>query len=90
MKLSAILAATALIATLGVSTSASAQDYRRDARYEQSDRRDYVDYRTDRADHRRDYRDYRHGNGRRYGVNWHRRNCHAEYRHHHRVTVCYR
>lgn len=84
MKLSAILAATALIATLGFSTAASAQDYRRDARYEQGDRR------NDRAYHRSDYRDYRHGNRQRHGVNRHSRNCHAEYRHHRRVTVCYR
>ncbi len=86
MKLTHFLAAATMIAGLGVSTAASAQDYRHDGRYERRDHRGY----DDRRDYRDDRRHYGHDRGRHQGWNRHHRRCHAEYRHHHRVTVCYR
>ena len=82
-----------MVAGLGVSTSASAQyyggrgdtyDHRDDRRY---DRRD--DWRDGRRDWRGDHRGYGYDRGRRYGWGNNRR-CHTEWRHHRRVTVCYR
>lgn len=91
MKLTHLFAAATMIAGLGISTAASAQDYRQDGRYDRHDDRRY-DNGGDRRDDRRDYRDDRrhYDNGTRYGGNRHARRCHTEYRHHRRVTVCYR
>lgn len=76
MKITHFIAAGLMIAGLGVSTAASAQDYRGD--------------RYDRRDDRRDYRGDHRGYGNRgYGYN-NRRRCHTEYRHRRPVTVCYR
>ncbi|MDO7842822.1 hypothetical protein [Sphingomonas immobilis] len=78
-----------MVAGLGISTSASAQyyggrgynyDHRDDRRYDRYDRRDW-------RDGRRGY--YGYDRGRRYGWGNNRR-CHTEWRHHRRVTVCYR
>lgn len=82
MKIMHLIAAATMVVGLGVSNAASAQDYRGD-RYQRDDRRD--DRRYDRRDDRRHYGNDR---GRRYGH--HGRRCHTEYRHHRRVTVCYR
>lgn len=76
MKITHLIAAATMIAGLGVATAADAQGYR--------------DYRHDRHERRYDrgYHGY-HGydRGRGYGE---RSRCHTEYRHHRRVTVCYR
>lgn len=74
MKITHLLAAATMIAGLGMSTAASAQDYRHDNRYE----------------HRGDRREYRGNDHGHYGWNHHPRRCHSEFRHHRRVTVCYR
>jgi hypothetical protein len=77
-----------MVAGLGVSTSASAQYYGgRGDNYDQRDDRRY-DHRDDRRDWRDDHRGYGYDRGRRYG--WNHRACHTEWRHHRRVTVCYR
>lgn len=83
MKIAHLIAAATMFAGLGVSTAASAQDYRHD-------RYDRYEGRSDRRyDHRDDRR--RYGNDRRRSYSGYRnRRCHAEYRHHRRVTVCYR
>ena len=86
MKITHLIAAGLMVAGLGVtSTAASAQDYRGDRGYDHRDDRRY-DHRDDRRYDRRDYRDH----GRHYGWNNHQRRCHTEWRHHRRVTVCYR
>lgn len=78
MKLTHLIAAGLMVAGLGVSTAASAQDYRGDGpRY---------DHRYDDRGDRRDWRDRGHY----YGGDRHRPRCHTEWRHHRRVTVCYR
>lgn len=102
MKIIRMLAAAGLVvASLGVSTVAEAKDHRdtRGDRYEQRydrDGREDRDYRGDR-DHRgygddHGYRDkrYRHDNGRHRGNAYGHRRCRTEYRHHRRVTICYR
>jgi len=80
MKLAKIIAAAGLtVAAVTMSASADAQSYRhRTSSYEQRyDRHD----RWDRGHHR----------GPQLGWNRHnRRNCHTSWRHHRRVTVCYR
>ncbi|MDF0487173.1 hypothetical protein PX554_03445 [Sphingomonas sp. H39-1-10] len=103
MKSFKIAAALGLmVAGLGVSTGASAQDYRRD--HHGYDRRDYRGdhrgWRGDRHDWRGDRRGYygphrgyygpHRGYG--YGNGWGRggRDCRVTWRHHRRVTVCYR
>lgn len=78
MKITHLIAAGLMVAGLGVSTAASAQDYRGD-RYE---------HRGDRRDYRNDHRGY---GDRGRGRGWNNaRRCHTEYRHHRRVTVCNR
>ena len=94
MKITHLIAAGLMVAGLGVSsTAASAQDYRGDRGYDQrydrhDDRRDDRGYdrRDDRGYDRRDYREH----GRHYGWNGHQRRCTTQWRHHRRVTVCYR
>ncbi len=82
MKFTHLIAAGLMIAGLGVtSTAASAQDYRGDRGHGQ---------RYDRRDDRNHGRHYRGDRGRHYGWNNHGRNCRVEWRHHRRVTVCYR
>lgn len=76
MKITHLIAAGLMVAGLGVSTAASAQDYRGDRYEHRGDRRDYRD-------------DHRGRDNRGYGYNRHRR-CHTEYRNHRRVTVCNR
>jgi len=87
MKIRNILATAGLaIAVLGVSTSASAQNYNGgDRHYDRS-----YDHRSDRRDDRRDDRrgDRRYDHGRHYGWDRHHRNCRVEWRHHHRVNIC--
>ena len=83
MKTTNILVAAGLIvASLGMSTAADAQQYRGD-RYDHHDRAG-----GDR--HGRDYRYGRHDNGRHYGWGNNRRHhrCWTEYRHHRQVRVC--
>lgn len=82
MKITHLIAAATMIVGLGISTAASAQDYRgnRSGRYDRLDDRRY--------DHRDDRRHYGQDRGRRYGHQ--SRRCHTEFRHHRRVTVCYR
>lgn len=79
MKFAHLIAAATMVAGLGLSTAASAQNYRydRDDRYE------------GRYDHRDDGRHYGYDRRRSYG-GYNGRRCHTEYRHHRRVTVCYR
>ena len=101
MKIIRMLAAAGLIAaSLGASTVAEAKDHRdgHGNRYEQRydrDGRGDRDYRGDRnhrgyGDDRGPYSSrYRHDNGRHRG-NAVGRRCRTEYRHHRRVTVCYR
>ena len=81
MKITRLLATAGLVvASLGISTVAGAQNYGG----------------GDRHDERRDDRDgrgrdgYRHDNGNHYGQDRGRghRRCHTEYRHHHRITRC--
>ena len=82
MKITHLIAAGLMIAGLGVtSTAASAQEYRGDRGYDHRGDRRY-----DRGDYRRDYRNH----GRHYGWNNHQRHCRTDWRHHRRVTVCYR
>lgn len=77
MKIKHLIAAGLMVAGLGVTTAASAQDYRGD-RYE---------HRGDRRDYRDDHRGYDRGRG--YGWNRHHRtHCYTTWRHHHRVRVC--
>lgn len=87
MKFAHILAAASLIAGIGVSTAASAQDYRgdrHDRRYD--DRRgDHRDWRGDRRGSDRRYDRY---HGRRAGWNNHGRNCRTEWRNHRRIEIC--
>ena len=71
-----------MVAGLGVSTAASAQNH---------DNRGYSSHHRD--DRRHDWRDGRRGytahyRGHRNG--WGHRACRTEWRHHRRVTVCYR
>ena len=101
MKITHLIAAGLMVAGLGVTTTAaSAQDYRDyrgyDQRYDRGDDRRY-DQRDDRDYNRRDDRGYDHDRGRHYGWDrgrhngWNnRQRCHAEWRYHRRVTVCYR
>jgi Ni/Co efflux regulator RcnB len=87
MKIAHILAAASLIAGIGVSTTATAQDYRGD-RHDQrfDDRRGpHRDFRGDRRDDRRYGGDRYHG--RNAGYNRGRR-CRTEFRHHRRVQIC--
>lgn len=86
MKLTHLIAAGLLLSGLGVSSAASAQDHR-DDRYEQRGDRG-----RDRHDHRGDdRRHYGWERGDRHGWNGPRgRHCRTEWRHHRRVTVCYR
>jgi Ni/Co efflux regulator RcnB len=97
MNITRMLAAAGLVvASLGASTAAEAQDHRdsRGDRYEQRydrDGRSDRDYSGDR-DHR-GYNGgdrYRHDNGHHRGNAYGHRRCRTEYRHHRRVTVCYR
>lgn len=82
MKLAKIIAAAGLtVAAVTMSTGASAQDYRHGG-YDRGDRGDRHD-RWDRGHHRG------WDNGRHHGWNNHRV-CRTEWRHHHRVRVCYR
>ncbi len=78
MKITHLIAAGIALATLGLGTAATAQDYNRG-----NDQRDH------RGDHRYDHRDdrrYDHRDDRRhYG---HQPRCHTEWRHHHRVRIC--
>ena len=86
MKLAKIIAAAGLtVAAVTMSTSADAQNWRNrgsgyDQRYDRHDRHD----RWDRGHHRG------WDNGRHYGWNRHQRDCRTFWRHHRRVTVCYR
>jgi hypothetical protein len=82
MKITHIAAAAGLVvAALGVSTSANAQDWRGD--------RDHREYRGDYRGHdRHDGRGYDRDRGRHYGWDRHHRRCWTEWRHHHRVRVC--
>ena len=86
MKFTHLIAAGLMVAGLGVTaTAASAQDYRGDRGHgPRYDRRD------DRRDDRNHGRLYRGDRGRHYGWNNRGRNCRVEWRHHRRVTVCYR
>ena len=79
MKLTTLLAAGLMAATVGAPGVASAQVYGGHGHYD----RDYREYRGDRHDRydRRDY-GYRHG-GYRHGPR-----CWTEWRHHHRVRIC--
>lgn len=74
MKITHLIAAGLAVATLGIGSAATAQDYRQgyDQRDHRGDRRD--DRRYDRRDDRRHYD--------------HRPRCHTEWRHHHRVRIC--
>ncbi|WP_159873061.1 hypothetical protein [Novosphingobium sp. 9U] len=92
MKIKLMIAA-GLLAVMGTTATAQAQDHRRDRdRYEHRD-----EYRGDRGgrrydnDNRRDHRDWNRG-GRRYEQSrWdrrHRTRCHTEWRHHRRIRVC--
>ncbi|RZF63994.1 hypothetical protein EWE75_13525 [Sphingomonas populi] len=98
MKSFKIAAALGLmVAGLGITTSASAQDYGRDHRgYDhRDDRRDYRGdhrgFRGDRRDWHGERRGY-YGGNRGYGNGWGHggRDCRTTWRHHRRVTVCYR
>lgn len=90
MKIAHILAAASLIAGIGVSTTASAQDYRGD-RGGHHDRR-FDDRRGDHRDFRGDRRgDRRYDNryhGRHNGYNNRGRNCRTDWRNHRRVQIC--
>lgn len=96
MKITRMLAAAGLIvASLGVSTVAEAKEHR-DGRNDRNEQRYDRDGRGDR-DHRGYGNDrgnrgdrYRHDNGRHRGNAYGHRRCRTEYRHHRRVTVCYR
>ena len=107
MKSFKIAAALSLmVAGLGITTSASAQDYRRDHRgYDRRDdhrdyRGDHRGFRGDRGNWHGDRRGYYgpnrgyygHNRGYGYGNGWGRggRDCRTTWRHHRRVTVCYR
>lgn len=80
MKLAKIIAAAGLtVAAVTMSTSASAQDWRHD----RGDHRGW-----DRGHHRGWDRGY--GWNRHHGWDRHHRVCRTEWRHHHRITVCYR
>ncbi|CAN5276251.1 hypothetical protein BH10PSE15_BH10PSE15_16750 [soil metagenome] len=97
-----IAAALGLMVTgLGISTGASAQGYDRDHRgYDRRDDRDgRRDWHHDRGEWRGDHRDWReerrgyygYNRGYGYGHAWgHNRDCRTTWRHHRRVTVCYR
>jgi Ni/Co efflux regulator RcnB len=79
-----------VIASLGVSTAASARDHQGDrGRHHQVSRDDHRNWGHDRRDYRGD-RFARHDNGRHNG--WrngrgHNR-CHTEWRHHRAIRVC--
>lgn len=104
MKIARMLAAASLVvASLGVTTAASAQSYNGGADRAQSrdhrgdgdrrdvrgDRNDRHD-RTDRRDDRRDDRGRHYGSdrGRHYGWDRNHRRCHVEWRHHRKVRIC--
>lgn len=83
MKLAKIIAAAGLAAAaVTMSTSANAQDYGRHRGWDNHDRG------YDRGDHRGWDRGRHHGWNNRW--NRHHRVCRTEWRHHRRVTVCYR
>lgn len=96
MKIAHILAAASLIAGIGISTTASAQDYRGDrGRYDHryDDRRgDHRDWRGDRRGGDRYYgRDRYYGGDRyhgRHGYNNRGRHCRTDWRNHRRVQIC--
>jgi len=74
-----ILAASLVVASLGMATGADAQQYRGDRNGYDHQRGDGRDYRAGRHDNGR-HNGWRNGRG-------HRR-CWTEYRHHRQVRVC--
>jgi hypothetical protein len=78
MKLFRMFATAGLVvASLGVSTAASARDHHGDRDWGRHERHD-------RGWHGRDWR--HHDNGHHYG--WGHNRCHTEWRHHRAVRVC--
>jgi hypothetical protein len=95
MKIRTILLTASLaIASLGISASASAQNYNGGDRHDSSqDTGHRNDHRNDQRDHRYDSRDHRDDRGwrgdrgRHNGWNRHQ-HCWTEWHHHHHVRVC--
>jgi hypothetical protein len=89
-----------MVAGLGVSTGADAQGYDRghrnyDRHDNRGDHRDWRDGRRGGYGHDRGYNGHDRGRGYGYGGGYgrgygHGRDCRTTWRHHRRVTVCYR